>query len=396
MIDSGQGEGWVGGGAAVVARAEEKAKSVAGCVAFAVHAGWGVQFYDGKAFAGAVGDASTLMDDNDWTTYILRESSGGEEKKEQGCESESQIVDCMSLLAAASAEADLVAALEATVEALTERTTTMAKDELIAWGREKKKRLGDEIWTRSVSALFGASLKIFRDSGTDVITCRPALPAMESLSLWLDAADAGTIDDGAARAGSCGVGVWNDKSPCGHHASAYGGAEPPTYGDGHTINGLDTVRFERGTSMQGSEGKYKTIAMVMQWASNPRACDMMFSAWQDQDFSLRFGDGMPGFRRGRADGNDWEHGHGNKLWVNGSSTDRVWEGFPDAPGIIVGVKRHGRLDEGFTYQLSSKFMNRGMDAWVGEIIGFDRELDEGEAKEVGAYLGAKWGLDMKQ
>ena len=77
MIDSGKGDGWKGGGAAVVTRAEEKAKSVAGCVAFAVHAGWGVQFYDDKAFAGAVGNASTLMDNPDWTTYILRKSGSG-------------------------------------------------------------------------------------------------------------------------------------------------------------------------------------------------------------------------------------------------------------------------------------------------------------------------------
>ena len=44
MIDSGEGDGWKGGGAAVVTQAEEKAKSVAGCVAFGVNAGWGVQF----------------------------------------------------------------------------------------------------------------------------------------------------------------------------------------------------------------------------------------------------------------------------------------------------------------------------------------------------------------
>ena len=250
--------------------------------------------------------------------------------------------------------------------------------------------------------------------GSEKVTHRlvlPAMAAMENMSLWLDAADADTLrcsPVNAARTSNPNqarrprhVNVWHDKSSCRHNASAYSARDdslqikPPTM-DGHTINGLGTVRFERRASMRGSEGKYKTIAMVMQWASNPRACDMIFSAWQDQDFSIRFGDGMPGFRRGRADGNDWEHGHGNKLWVNGSSTDRVWEGFPDAPGVIVGVKRDGRFDKGFTYQLSSTFMGRGMDSWVGEIIGFARELDEGEAKEVGAYLGAKWGVDMKQ
>ena len=78
--------------------------------------------------------------------------------------------------------------------------------------------------------------------------------------------------------GSVEVRRWIDQSPRNNHATAYDGAGLPTFCPGHTINGLDTVRFERGAAMKGSKGAYKTIAMVMQWETPPEACEMTFSA----------------------------------------------------------------------------------------------------------------------
>jgi hypothetical protein len=46
------------------------------------------------------------------------------------------------------------------------------------------------------------------------------------------------------------------------------------------------------------------------------------------------------------------------------------------------------------YQLSSKFYNRGMRAWVGEIIAFDRELDDDEIRDLHGYLAGKWNISL--
>ena len=55
----------------VVARAIPRAVAN-GAVAFGVHDDWGVQYYDSKAFDGAVGEASALQDNPNWNTYVYR------------------------------------------------------------------------------------------------------------------------------------------------------------------------------------------------------------------------------------------------------------------------------------------------------------------------------------
>ena len=166
------------------------------------------------------------------------------------------------------------------------------------------------------------------------------------------------------------------------HSTRYTARAPP-----HAIISLHTALFPRARDNCFA----RSLRSLPPWASSPPYTRSARS-WQDEDFSLRFGNG--GFRRDDCDGNDWQYGKSHKFYVNGSTTKTTWDGVPETPGIIVAMKRDGRLDEDFMYQLSTKFYNRGMRAWVGEIIAFDRELDDDEIRDLHGYLAAKWNISL--
>ena len=62
--------------------------------------------------------------------------------------------------------------------------------------------------------------------------------------------------------------------------------------------------------------------------------------------------------------------------------------------MIIAEKRDGRRDDHhFVFQLSSRFLNRGFDGLLGEVIVYDRPLDHTEVGELQQYLGAKWEIE---
>ena len=164
-------------------------------------------------------------------------------------------------------------------------------------------------------------------------------------------------------------------------------AAPTLCADG--INGLPAVKFSGHDVLRGRFGRYNTVALVVRF-TKVSPCMMVF-AQDGADFSLRVGDGHRGFRRDRADGNDWEYGVSDRLMLNGDNVAHCWKGFPSAPVVIVAVKRRGRVDEGFTYSLSSRmFGDRGFRGYIGEVRAYSRAITVSEAKVLHEQLSQKW------
>jgi hypothetical protein len=220
----------------------------------------------------------------------------------------------------------------------------------------------------------------------------------EGLRCWLDAAHYGSVDAGNYHR----VRSWQDRSGNGIHAVPLDGLNG-TY-DGNTphfiakatINGLPALSFGKRDSLKAARGcRVRTIAIVAQHRTVSH-CMMLFSHYKNKDFSLRV-ESAHGYRRagsttgGRIDGNDWHHGKEDKLWLNGSADSRKWAGFPTAPVVVIADKRDGRGDgDDFVYQLSSRFMDRGFDGLIGEVLVYDRELSDEERVGLNRYLSTKW------
>eukprot|EP00966_Prymnesium_polylepis_P170907 3950455-Prymnesium_polylepis.1 len=153
--------------------------------------------------------------------------------------------------------------------------------------------------------------------------------------------------------------------------------------------------------------------MVVQFRS---LCDRMMVFAQnkdgkDADLALRVW--TTGFNRNALvqglNGNDWCYYRGattsdnGKCWVNGDNRRARWDGFPDAPVVIVAARQPGRGgdDDDFVFQLSSRFVpnegdNRAFDGYVGELIVWNRVLTPMEAHRANMYLQCKWMLSGEE
>lgn len=219
------------------------------------------------------------------------------------------------------------------------------------------------------------------------------MPVIDGVVSWLDAAsllDSDEIDGERVNSWAC----CNEE---GISVQQHGNRPKPQFNPSKwCINGIPAVHFAKGeTLIAARPTRVRTIALVAQHHS-AESCMMLFAQAPDQDFSLRLGDGRGGYRRG-GDGNDFQHGKPNKLWLNGSNTAKTWPGGLDAPVVIVCEKRDGRADgDDFTYSLSSHFMNRGYDGLLGEVVVWDRALSEAECAEVREHLHTKWRVPAQQ
>ena len=235
----------------------------------------------------------------------------------------------------------------------------------------------------------------------------------QGIEAWLDATRCATPEEGDR------VHRWEDISGGGRHAEQRD-EECPSFAS-CAIGGLPALSFSKGEVLACRSGcAARTVALVVQFRST---CDamMLFSQverrdeagpLQDVDFALRM---MPsGFRRGRSlfqgglrigkdhdiEHNDW-YSDPSKLWINGHTSRREWDGFPHRPVCIVAVKQTGRADgTDFLFQLSSRFErdrdwqkadplmvdpskrphDRGFDGWIGEVLVWDRELSDDDAQ----------------
>jgi hypothetical protein len=120
---------------------------------------------------------------------------------------------------------------------------------------------------------------------------------------------------------------------------------------------------------------------------------MLFAEDNHADFSLRIAGNV--FRgTDGADRNDFQFGHPEKLWVNGRARS-IAQVAPDRPAVVVCVKRAGRRDDNdFRFQLSSRFLDRGLNGLIGEVLVYDRELSADEALRTSKYLAGKWGIPL--
>jgi hypothetical protein len=208
----------------------------------------------------------------------------------------------------------------------------------------------------------------------------------EGLQSWLDASKAGAVTtDGDGR-----VIEWQDVS--GNGLPAVGDGQAPQFvGE---INGLPAVNFRPGDTLKAARGcRVRTVVLV---AQHRTVCDcmMLFSEYRDKDFSIRTHKAR-GPRSG-GDGNDWQHGKASRLFVNGDNRSHTWHGFPIAPVVIIAEKRDGRGDgDDFVYQLSSRFMGRGFDGLIGEVMVYNRALSQTEVQNLQRYLGTKWRIEVR-
>ena len=214
-------------------------------------------------------------------------------------------------------------------------------------------------------------------------------PPETGLRCWLDASEPGAVTTDF-RLGQ--VTAWQDRSV--NNLSVGPDGQGPTTG---LLNGRAALNFRPGDSLKAVRGcRVRTVALVVQHRS-VSTCMMLFSEFRDEDFSIRVGDGQAGYRRnGGGDGNDWQCGKPEKLFLNGDNESATWRGFPASPVVIIAEKRDGRRDDDdFVFQLSSRFLNRGFDGLLGEVLVYDRGLNRTEVAELHRYLGVKWGIDVK-
>ena len=122
---------------------------------------------------------------------------------------------------------------------------------------------------------------------------------------------------------------------------------------------------------------------------------MLFAEDNHADFSLRIHPGNV-FRGPDGGPADFQFGHPEKLWVNGRAMS-IARSAPDRPAVVVCVKRAGRRDDNdFRFQLSSRFLDRGLNGLIGEVLVYDRELSADEALRTSRYLAGKWGIPLTE
>lgn len=209
-------------------------------------------------------------------------------------------------------------------------------------------------------------------------------PVQRGIQVWLSADYEDSLDvqpDGRLRR-------WVDQAGNGRDAVPLDGGMAPSLA-GH-IGGLPAVSFAPGEMLRATrECMAKTVVVVMQHRSvNPRA--EIFGEF-GSSFALRIWDLRWGHHRQKLGKDDWQWRQPHKLWLNGDNTVLRWEGFPEAPVVLVGVKRSGRGDgQDFVYRLAAS--GGGLDALIGEVLVYDRELSEHEVLEVTGHLANKWGI----
>ena len=245
-------------------------------------------------------------------------------------------------------------------------------------------------------------------AGRSVASCaskRRGPPERRGLRCWLDASLASSLtlfDTPEPGSQARRVVAWRDISGGRIHATTYNHQHEPSYnpsGDSRLwrIGGLPAVYFRKGNFMTASEGtRVRTIAMVFHSTHRGhQGWAMLFAEDNHADFSLRIAGNV--FRgTDGADRNDFQFGHPEKLWVNGRAST-IAQVAPDRPAVVVCVKRAGRRDDDdFRFQLSSRFLDRGLNGLIGEVLVYDRELSADEALRTSEYLAGKWGIPLTE
>ena len=211
-------------------------------------------------------------------------------------------------------------------------------------------------------------------------------PVAGGLQLWLkaDAIDA-TNEESQVRVSGADTFVrqWEDQVAS-NHATQNSTGRQPQYVAG-ALNGLPVVRFD-GTDDQmvtASRADAQTIFIVNR--VEPGAKSLAGLIGQSGDKGIRRISTTEW--RHPGDANDFTNPAGSQFFVNGNSTSIA----PEGTWHIAAAQRAGGTIDYDT--LGGYYGGRELAGDYAEVMIYDRELSFLERSRVGAYLGAKWGID---
>ncbi len=236
-----------------------------------------------------------------------------------------------------------------------------------------------------------------------------SLPAIAGQVLWLDAADASTIQDADGDSADTGTGgnndgfsgsvaTWQDKSASGFDVTA-GGTEQPVYGL-DTQNGLGVITFDgsndRLTSGDTITGDDVTMFIVYNRTSSTGR-DAVFELGNNSTsrngLFLFANNTIQYYSSGAFDAASGTYALGNyhlasivhdqtniDTWMNGTNVlSTTTNARTDATSITVG---------------DDVTSGDEMTGTVAEILVYDRDLTSDERHDIENYLAAKWDLTI--
>lgn len=221
------------------------------------------------------------------------------------------------------------------------------------------------------------------------------------LSLWLDAADAGTV----TRSGS-NVTSWQDKSGFQNHATSRDGF--PTYTTSG-INGRPALTFSNAPSMTGTlsiTGTTLTGFLMIQGSqsgsgrNDQRIVSCATSGAADWNSTARFLVGIQG------GGNVVRYNRGNSIipqatipigspalltWQSDGTSNFIWE--DGSAGDVLASVANGDTFSITNYGLGNQFTatTETYNGLIGEVLIYTSSLTAYQRRSVEAYLARKWG-----
>jgi hypothetical protein len=211
------------------------------------------------------------------------------------------------------------------------------------------------------------------------------------LSLWLDAANTGTLYSsssctGAASAGGF-VGCWQDASGVGEDfTQATAGSQPVLA----SLNGLGAIDFTSAAqvlnSINGSD-TYQTVFIATEPETTSTGYDYIFGQ-AGADFNVRLS--SSGNQFASPDSQDWTWSTGTPplAWSNGRQAVNPTLG---STSILTDQTSSPQT---FSTSISNTFHSRGLIGDVGEVIAFSGTLSTNQRRTVEDYLARKWGVTI--
>ncbi|MDB9781413.1 hypothetical protein OAB17_05765, partial [Flavobacteriaceae bacterium] len=221
--------------------------------------------------------------------------------------------------------------------------------------------------------------------GVSPIPASPWSPAEITTSVWLDAADASTINGDAN-----GVNQWDDKSGNDHHAVQTTNSFKPTHVQ-NDLDGKDGVDFYPNKSLRKNTGT-QTVGYVIALLKAENATWNNFHAIFGHRANSRFGgimqSGNTGFHNNVYPGSVWVDGTSKTVSTSGFSTidsPHIWSYTPS--GNTVKTLTAG-------YNMGSYDNNNGHgSATHYEVVVLPTIPTDAEREKLEGYLAHKWGLE---
>lgn len=232
-----------------------------------------------------------------------------------------------------------------------------------------------------------------------------AIPQMiPGLALWLDAADASTVQ---VTPGTSNVTVWRDKSAAIQFSQA-GGGNYPTYTQ-KTVNNLNSIRFVHANSQFVKNDTftlnnmaYSIFAVATQ--NNCANYSYLLKGSSTTDGFLAFGtlnNNFTTFTGPKTGGGTWNDIAANTPNITIGSTPMLLE-MTVSNNILIPYYNGTVMDQkvGTTGVFAGieigevRLSGQGWNGYIGEILIYNTALGTVDRQRVEAYLGAKWGIPL--